>query len=100
MHTNGLECKGRLTLSEWDNDDNEEEEPRGTSEVITVTLTPSPQQYKAYKSPYFNEMLNKPSPRVTTIKQRMWDIITAQEELSQTIQSIPQQILIEYVEWA
>ena len=78
----GCECKGTLTTSQWGNDNNEEEEPIGTPKVVTVTSASSPQQYKAYKSSYFNRMLKKPSPRITPITQRIRDIITAQEEIS------------------
>ena len=39
----GYKCKGRLTTSEWDDNDNEEEQPRGTSKVVSITLAPSPQ---------------------------------------------------------
>ena len=66
--------------------------------MVTVTPAPSPQQYKTYKSPYFDGMLNKPPPRATPINQRMRDIIMGQEEMNQTIRRIPKQNLIDEVE--
>ena len=75
----GCECKGKLMQSDWD-DDNNEEEPKEMVQIGTAMLTPSPQQYKPYKSPYFDEMLNKPSPRFTLINQKMRDIILAQRK--------------------
>ena len=62
-------------------------------------LTPFPQQYKPYKSLYLDGMLNKPLPRFTRINQKMREIIMAQEEMNQFIRSIPQQYLINEVEW-
>ena len=85
----GHECKGRLMPSEW-NDDNNKEEPNKMPKKVTVMSTPSPQQYKTYKSLYFERMLNKPPPRFTSINQKMGNIIMAQEEMNQAIRRIPQ----------
>ena len=59
----GCECKGKLMPSVWDDDN--KEEVKDMSKMVAVMSTASLQQYKPYKLPYFNRMLNKPPHRFT-----------------------------------
>ena len=54
----GCECKGKLMPSKW-KDNNNRDEQKEYPKLVAALLAPFPQQYKPYKFPYFDRMLNK-----------------------------------------